>query len=557
MATCSNCNVSFEVATEDLKLLEKISPVLGGKKISIPPPIFCGACRLQHLLMFRNQHNLYKRTCAASKKQIVSIYAPEKPHTVYAATEWWKDNWDAMTHGRDFNPGISFFTQFGDLMKAVPHIAVLVVNSENCDYTNQTYDCRNCYLSSAIKDCEDLLYCHNSNKLTNSTDCAFCANSQLLYQCTDTYDSYNCAFAMRSIQCTDCMFIADCMSCMSCFGCIGLRNKQYHIFNEPFSKEEYEKRKASLALHTYEGMMNAQKEFEKVRLRFPHAFAWLRNCENSAGNYLKNCKNAWQCFDGADLEDCRHSTWIFSSKDSLSCYGMGESQIMYDCVGVEEVQNVAFSFGTSNSHDCYYTDLCFSCDHCFGCVGLRKKQYCILNKQYSKEQYEALVPQIIEKMNATKEWGNFSPPSVSAFAYNESKAQDYFPLTKEEATAKGYGWKDDIDQIPTVQKIIPADRLPGSIQDIPDDILNWAIKSEESGRPFVISKQELAFMRNQRLPMPHLHPMERQKKRMQQRNPMTLWKRKCGKCGKEIQTTYAPERPEIVYCEECYLKTVY
>ena len=30
-----------------------------------------------------------------------------------------------------------------------------------------------------------------------------------------------------------------------------------------------------------------------------------------------------------------------------------------------------------------------------------------------------------------------------------------------------------------------------------------------------------------------------------------------GKCTNEFETSYAPERPEIVYCESCYQKEVY
>ena len=45
--------------------------------------------------------------------------------------------------------------------------------------------------------------------------------------------------------------------------------------------------------------------------------------------------------------------------------------------------------------------------------------------------------------------------------------------------------------------------------------------------------------------------------RVEQRNPRKLWQRSCSRCGKDILTNYAPERPEIVYCETCYLDEVY
>ncbi|MDP7247807.1 MAG: hypothetical protein QF741_04245, partial [Candidatus Peribacteraceae bacterium] len=105
--------------------------------------------------------------------------------------------------------------------------------------------------------------------------------------------------------------------------------------------------------------------------------------------------------------------------------------------------------------------------------------------------------------------------------------------------------------------IIPADQLPDDVDEVPDDILNWAVKCSVSGRPFRIIKQELDFYRRFKLPIPKLHPDERHKARLNKRNPRKLWARTCDKCKKEMQTTYAPERPEKVFCEECYLKEVY
>jgi len=201
--------------------------------------------------------------------------------------------------------------------------------------------------------------------------------------------------------------------------------------------------------------------------------------------------------------------------------------------------------------------MCHNSTHLFGCIGLKQKDYSILNKEYSKEEYFELIPKIIEKMKQDNEHGGFFPVSISPFCYNETVAQEYYPLLKEEVVSKGFNWKDEKDEAPNVKKIIPANQLPDHIKDIPDDILNWAIRCEATDRPFLIVKQELLFYRNMNLPIPHLHPDERHKRRMAFTNPRKLWKRDCSKCGKNIETTFAPERPETVYCEECYLKEVY
>ena len=193
----------------------------------------------------------------------------------------------------------------------------------------------------------------------------------------------------------------------------------------------------------------------------------------------------------------------------------------------------------------------------FGCVSLNHGNYCILNKQYTKDDYEILVPRIIEHMRTTGEWGQHFPSRYLPFGYNETVAQEYFPLTRTQAIESGYSWRDAEEDVPQVERIISADQVPDSIDDVPDDILQWAITCQASGRPFKIIKQELAFCRSMRFPIPRSHPDERHRRRMALRNPRKLWSRQCAKCQKDIQTTYAPDRPEIVYCEECYLKEVY
>ncbi len=171
------------------------------------------------------------------------------------------------------------------------------------------------------------------------------------------------------------------------------------------------------------------------------------------------------------------------------------------------------------------------CSDCFGCVGLRNKSYCILNKQYTKEEYEELVPQIIERMMADGEWGEFFPSSMSPFGYNETVAQEYFPLTREEITESGiFNWSDYEAPFPTVEKVIPASKLPDTIDSIPDDILNWAIECEVTGRPFRIIRQELEFYRKHSLPIPRRHPDQRHLDRMALRNPRKLYERQCDKC---------------------------
>jgi len=124
---------------------------------------------------------------------------------------------------------------------------------------------------------------------------------------------------------------------------------------------------------------------------------------------------------------------MFDGKDSYDFDGGGKSELTYE--NMSNDFSYAAIAGTTSEHlqYSYYCDLCFHCENCFGCVGLRHKQFCILNKQYTKDEYEKLVSIIIQRMINDKEWGEFPYGKYSQFAYNETMAHEYFPLTKEAA----------------------------------------------------------------------------------------------------------------------------
>ena len=131
---------------------------------------------------------------------------------------------------------------------------------------------------------------------------------------------------------------------------------------------------------------------------------------------------------------------------------------------------------------------------------------------------------------------------------------EYAPLTREEALKRGFTWSDYQASSPQVSRTVLASELPDRIEKIPDDIVDWVIVCEVSGKPFKIVKQELDFYRQHHLPVPRRHPDQRHLDRVALRNPPRLFARKCNKCGMDILSTYAPDRPEIVYCGICYTK---
>ena len=151
-------------------------------------------------------------------------------------------------------------------------------------------------------------------------------------------------------------------------------------------------------------------------------------------------------------------------------------------------------------------------------------------------------------------YGEFFPMELNLHAYNETQAMDFFPLTETEARKKGYLWREL--PTPTATPTLTAAQVPDSIHDVTDDILKEIIECESCKKPFRMVKPELDLLRRFGLPAPTQCFNCRHMARLRKVAPPRLWNRACAKCSKEIKTSYAPDRPEMVYCEACYNKEV-
>ena len=556
---CASCQQNFTVTNEDLAFLEKMSPVFGGKKFLIPPPTHCPDCRQQRRLVWRNERSLYRRTCDLCKKSIISIYPSESPFTVYCSDCWWSDTWDPRDFGQDVDFHRPFFDQIQELQRKAPRISLNVISNENSEYINLSGYNKNCYLLFAAEYDED---CHYGTQVIKSIGCmdAFdCYESQYCYEVVDVEKCHSVLFSQNISSCSDSMFLFDCRGCSNCILCSNMRNMNNCIRNRQMSAEEFSAEKKKITNAIVSGKLQSYlEEFDAMKRQCLHRAADIVNCENFTGDYLKNSQNLHVCFDVSYGQDCSFVFTGFQVKDLADVCHTTEAELGYDSLSLGYGSyNTSFTHGSWSAKNLLYCDIIQSGSDMTGCVCMKPEKYCILNMQYTKEGYEKLVPKIIELMQSTGEWGEFFPVTLSPFAYNETNAQLYYPLSKKEVSDRNWRWQTPEDRMQNIEKTIKASEIPQNIGGVPDDILNWAITCEETRRPFRIIKQELEFYRKMKLPIPHFHPDERHKRRMALRNPRILWQRKCAKCRKEIQTTYAPERPERVYCEECYLKEVY
>ncbi len=556
MKSCQQCGTDFEITDQDRAFYSKID---------VLEPRLCPDCRQQRRLAFRNERNLHKRACDFCKKQMVTIYSSDKPYTVYCSECWWGDKWDPMEYGRNFDFNRPFFSQFKELWDEVPKIGLIILGDcINSDYVHDAYRLKNCHLVFDGEQAEDCMYGETFAKIKNCMDFLFLWDNELCYECINCINCFDLKFSRFCKTCTESAFLVDCIGCKNCIGCVNLHQKQHHIFNIPYSPEEYTKKAGEFDLHHYSKIQDFKKEFEVFCARqVKRAFRGAMN-QNTSGDNLNGCQNSFEIYDSAgDIRDSKFCTNMY--KKVNDCYDLniwGDStELCYNSAGVGVgLKNVVGSYYVAfQAVDVYHSIFSWQNVHdLLGCVSLRQKHHCILNKQYSEDEYKNIFSQIKNHMLQMEEWGEFFPPELSAFGYNETVAQEYFPLTKEEVLQKGWKWYDEPEpDFSDVTKKIPAAKLPDTIDKIPDDILNWAIECEESRKLFRIQKSELEFYRKQKFPIPHFHPDIRHVHRQALRNPRKLWKRKCNKCNKEIQTTYAPERPEKMYCEKCYMAEVF
>ncbi len=313
------------------------------------------------------------------------------------------------------------------------------------------------------------------------------------------------------------------------------------IFNKQYDKETYFKELQKLELHTPEGLEKAKAIGEEERLKHPKRAHQNIRTENCTGDYITGCKNCHDTFQQSEGgEDCRYIYNGFENlKDSYDCSFAGvDASLCYECTGSgSRTQNlIVGDIVIEGSHDVYYSSYIIGGSHCFGCVGLKKKSYCILNKQYSKEDYEALMNKLIAHMKATGEWGEFFPSKFSPFAYNETRAQEVLPLDQTEASSRGLRWMR-----PSEEKKLASN----------DPTIRIC---SESGKAFRLTKQELAFYEKMELPAPTIEQKTRHLKRLALLNTPKLWQRKCDKTGENILTSYPPESPFIIYSEKAYLE---
>ena len=558
--TCKKCAKDFAITADDASYYVKID---------VPVPQLCPQCRAQLRLAFRNERSFYKRDCDRCKKSVISMYSPNKPYTVWCYDCWFAEDWSGANYAQDYDPSRPFMEQWNELWRIVPKPGMVSMRGVNCEYMNFAADNKNCYFVIESSNDEDAIHCYWIQLSKDVVDCSYTQKVELCYECDDCYDSYTLKYCKGAHSCTDSAFLLNCRGCMNCLGCVNLRQKQYCIFNVQYTRDEYEVKLKEYRLDTHSGVENFRKLFAEFIKNQPRKYAEIYNTVNSTGNYMVNAKNNRQCFHSYEAEDnayCVHA-WR-GAKDCMDCNTAGRgAELLYNTMNAGlEAANIICGFYCWSSQFLAYCVNCPNAQECFGCVGLRKGKYSILNKPYEKEEYEKIRAEIVEKMKAEGVYGEFYPPEMSAFGYNESSAMSEFPLSMEEAQLLGFQWETTPrGTYGKATKLWPA--MPDAISDTESEMtVNEIFECVDCKKNYRIIPNEFSFYRKFGVPLPRICPECRHEKRIAARGPNKLWHRACmcdrdnhghtGTCAVEFETSYDPQRSEILYCEDCYQKEV-
>ena len=547
--TCPMTGQTFEPTVREMEMRKKLG-IDGEPTLH---PVF----RFMLLGAFWQHWNLHKRICDKTGKSIISVFPENCPYPVWQRDEWIKH---ADPPGTVFDAAKPFFTQLWELFRHSPIPHNLGAGNENCEYTDDWWYCKNCYLCHSGVECQDLRYCYRTIRVRNCQYCVFSFDSD---QCVDLINCHICnhvLYAYDSWQCHDSAFLYDCRNCSNCLFSCNLRNKSYCIGNSQLTKEEYEKQLQAWDFRSREIYEHGKAEFmTMLKQRAWHRALFIDRSENANGNYLDECKHCEDSFFLSHrMQDCVN-VWRGGEgcRDCLDAVSPYSSELVFNtALPQDHSYDIRCCYDMIQCKWMEYCAHCFQCEHCFGCCGLVGKKYHIFNISYSPEEYEKRKATIIAHLKNSGEYGNFFPGSFAASPYEESLSGFYWALTQQQAQRYGFWLRNE--QLKRASDALDASEIPDRSDGAAADIAQKVFWDTVEHRPFQISDADVAFARDLGVPLPYTYYMRRLQENFRL-IPFSgiLRKTTCGKCSKQTETGWSQDFDGRILCEECYLKEVY
>lgn len=594
--TCKWTWEEYPIFGKEAEILDKISPVFNWKKYLLPYSNLSPKAREIRRMIWRNERNLFKRKCDLTHKDIITVYGPEYQWKVYYFKKYNSDIWSPFDYWVDLENISDIKDTINDFFLNTPARSLnLRDRMENCDYCNYGQSAKDCYMCQCPAMSENSMYSFTPLYSNYDVDSYLSEKSEITYESLYSIWTYKCFYCQDVSNSNDCYFSKDLKNCKNSIASVWLDGKEYYIFNKKVTKEEFENKLEDI-FKDYSSVEKFKIEADNFISKFPKRNLINLSSENVVWNNIRYSKNIILWNNVIQLEDSLYCSvsWV-ASNNLKDCYASWiNSSYVNEFIWMSDTFKSSFWIFASGTDSYYIT--WWKSDNSIFTIWLENQEYCIFNKKYSKAEYENKAPIIIEKLKEAWIWWEFFPVEFSPFPYNDSIANDNYPIKniiflddnkkiiKEEINDIDWewtvyvleqnksvsnaildlGWEEKIkikwrtntneSEIPNWIKVIDASKLPEKISDINDDILNSIIICKQTNKPFKIIKQELDFYRKYNLPIPRLHPTARFKNRLKKLAKNDLSLVFCDKCNTQILSVWWKEN---VICEDCYLLEKY
>ena len=430
-----------------------------------------------------------------------------------------------------FNNSLPFFDNLQSLFNSTEIANIIRISDcENADFADVVVSVKNVYLSFNVTlNSENVFYSlairKNSKNIYNSVMVR--DESENIYLGLGIIQSFNIFYSKYIYNSSNIRFSSNMQWCHDCVFCSNLENQSYCIENKVFSKEEYLLKKEKI-------LMQKNNFFQRyLKLTNQWNNFWS---QNTNGNYILLSQDVsfWKfCYKVKNWHNIILVGWTDGDENMVDMFmwWFPSAKNFYWVIWAWWWENIYNSTMVSFSSNIYYSYSLDSCSYCLWCIWLKNKSFCILNKQYTKEERYELANKIFEKMDQDWSLWKFFPPSMNPFYFNDTVAyliDDTF--TKEEVTKEGYLWREEkiaVD-IPKNLEIIYTGKKDENdekgkkgkvLSDFQWFDTNWnrqidpeilkKVIVDEQGNYYTIQKLELEFLQKYGLPLPEIHWLDR------------------------------------------------
>ncbi len=532
------------------------------RKFNVPPSKYSPLTRQKLAHSYFIIFDIWYNKHAETGEPIISNIHPATGIRVLPDKEWFEQ--DFLSHGRSLDIKEPFFDQLYELSRSVPRAAGYNYVPPKNSISFISFGDQDSYFVLACKS-KRTFYSVNAYDVEDCAELTHVNNAQNCYNILRSDRVFNCRFLHECKDCLDCNFLFDCRNCEHCFGATNKRNKKYLFFNEQLTKEEWENRVSKIDLCSYK----VRSEYERQYDALVNEAIWPENfninAEDSAGEYLVDVSNCVNCYytnapGSRDCEDCTY----FEHGASHDCYNIAapiNASYCYYGIGTQG-SNLLYAMSINvECQNCEYCELCYDCEYCFGCVGLRHKKYCILNRQYTEDEYWGKLDELKCAMLDRGEYGDLPLAYFSTQVFSGSGAALMFGADEKDARALRAAKIEPSDEGAEGPEVDPA--FMQSLSDIPnrlDEVNTESIAGkpffdEKIGRRFSYLKLELELYQKLGIAPPRKHSTARVYDMEYRLNMPIFNDTNCAKCDSVVSVALNRTYPNrTIYCKTCYLK---